>query len=187
MAIVTILLNLNFILANPKLTTVASFVFAAFLCLNVFAIAAFARPLRGFILQLIPKRWPRLNSLLSNIIGGFDFYSKHPKRVAYCLVLSSIAQSLAIISLYLIGRASGDETPLSAYFFVAPIGLALAGLPIAPPGGVGAGQAAFLVLFNLYLGQKTSLGPTVITVFQFINICIGLAGLFFYLTRKKAS
>ena len=187
MALVTIAIHLDFIFNNPKLTTVAGFVLSVFLLLNLFAIAAFIKPLRNFVQRLIPKRWPKLHSQLANIINGFDFYSKHPWRLAYCLLLSTCGQILTVISLFIIGFAAGFNTPLSAYFFVVPIGFAIAGLPFAPPGGVGAGQAAFLVLFNLYLGEKTSLGPTVITVFQFISLCIGLAGLFFYLTRKKAS
>lgn len=188
LASLIIAFNIQFISRSSQLSTVSSFVFAIFIGLNILAVAVFVRPLRHFVQGLIPKRWPKLNRLLLDIMGGFEFYARCPWRVLYCLFLSLLAQILSITCLYVIGIAAGNQDiPLSAYFFVAPIGFALAGLPIAPPGGVGAGQAAFLVLFNIYLGQKTSIGPTVITVFQFISLCIGFAGLFFYLTRKKAS
>jgi hypothetical protein len=78
------------------------------------------------------------------------------------------------------------QLPLPAFFFVAPLGFVLSAIPISPA-GIGLGQAAFFFLFNAYLGQKTSIGPTCITVLQFATFCLSLFGLVFYIGRRSAT
>ena len=53
---------------------------------------------------------------------------------------------------YAIAQAMGETTiPISAYFFLVPVGTVVQALPISPA-GIGVGQAAFFFLFNHYLG-----------------------------------
>lgn len=188
MALTVILLNLEKVHSNSKLLIVSLSVGAVFFSLNVFALAAFTRPLRKFIEPLMPKKWPRIHSVFINFMAGFEFYSHAPLRVLYCFVLTIAAQTIMVLTLYIAGVAAGSaHLPLSSYFFVAPIGMAVTGIPISPPGGIGVGQAAFTVLFNIYLGTKSTIGATVITIFQFVSLCISLGGLYFYITHKKAT
>jgi uncharacterized membrane protein YbhN (UPF0104 family) len=77
------------------------------------------------------------------------------------------------------------DIPFAAYFFVVPLGFIATAVPISPA-GVGVGQMAFLFLFNTYLGYKTSLGPTAITILQVLQFVFGLVGAWFFIRRKES-
>jgi uncharacterized protein (TIRG00374 family) len=187
MALIVILLNFKTFQANPKIVSIGIFVFAIVIGLNFLSFSAFHPPSRRFIIRLIPTRWVKFHTLLSLFMKSFEYYAHHPRKILYGLILSIFSQVLVVFTLYITGTAVGDSSiPLLGYFFVAPLGLALSALPIAPPGGVGIGQAAFLFLFNVYLGTKTSIGPTVVTIFQLASLTISLIGLYFYLARKNS-
>lgn len=188
MALVVIAFNFSDIQDNPRMLAVCSFVLTIFVVLSLFAAAAFSQPLRHLVERLLPRKWPKARELVLTFMSSFEYYSRSPRRIAVSFMLTVIAQSLAFIALYQAGEVAGQEhLPLSAYFYIAPIGMAVSSLPIAPPGGIGVGQAAFVFLFNTYLGTKSTVGATVITIHQFMSLCIGLSGLYFYLARKKAA
>lgn len=188
MATTALLLQYDMIFSNPRLFVVTIFIFGLLTTLILITVATFVRPLREFLHRLIPTRWGRVHSFLTSAILSFEFYSKDLKRVAYGFGLTLMAQTFSIAGFYLTGVAAGaNNISLLSYFFVVPIGLTLSAIPIAPPGGIGVGQAAFLYLFNIYLGYNSTIGPTVITVNQFISISISSLGLYFYLVRKKAT
>jgi uncharacterized membrane protein YbhN (UPF0104 family) len=85
----------------------------------------------------------------------------------------------------LAGTVSGlNSMSWATYFLVAPLGFMATAIPISPA-GVGVGQAAFYYLFNLYSGEKTDLGPTVITAYQVALFAFGVVGAVFYLQRKE--
>jgi hypothetical protein len=56
-------------------------------------------------------------------------------------------------------------------------------IPISPA-GVGVGQMAFYFLFNLYLGQKSQVGPTLATIFQVLQFGLSVFGAFYFVRRK---
>lgn len=187
MALIAMIVNFDHVSKAPQLLVVVSFVAGVFVALNLLAIAAFNRSLRRFILEFTPKRFHKLHQILVTFMSGFEHYAKSPQRIWLCLAYTMASQTLMVLTVYIAGVATGDaQLSLKSYFFVVPVGMAVTGLPISPPGGIGVGQAAFLVLFNMYLGYNSTLGATVITVFQFLSLCIGFWGLYFYLTRKKA-
>ena len=84
----------------------------------------------------------------------------------------------------MVGQTLNVDIPLQAYFFVVPVGLVAMAAPISPA-GIGVGQAAFLALFNMYLGYNSTVGPTAATANQIIMLMWGLFGSIFYFRRKK--
>lgn len=98
--------------------------------------------------------------------------------------LSVLVQVLNIFCFWVISINLGfEEMTFGALCFIVPLGLIASALPISPA-GIGVGQAVFLTLFTWYQGQETTLGPTLITVFQVGLGIWGLLGAFFYFTRK---
>lgn len=111
-------------------------------------------------------------------------YGAHRTTILKCLALSFAGHVLAIAVFIHVGDFIGESVSIFAYFYCVPVALILSSIPIAP-GGIGVGQAAFYFVFNLYLGHKTDLGPTLVTVYQLIVFTFGLLGAFYYLQVKK--
>lgn len=112
-------------------------------------------------------------------------YRKAPSALAIAALMSLFNQILTVAFVYVIAQAMGiTELPVSAFFFLVPVGMVVQALPISPA-GIGVGQAAFFFLFNLYLGEESQLGPTAITIMQLTNLFWGLFGAYFFFQRKK--
>lgn len=111
-------------------------------------------------------------------------YGAHRSAIVKCLALSFAGHILAILVFVHVGDFFPDAISLAAYFYCVPVALILSSIPIAP-GGIGVGQAAFYLIFNLYLGRVTDLGPTLVTVYQLIIFTFGLFGAFYYLQIKR--
>ncbi len=106
------------------------------------------------------------------------------RRMILIFSLSIVSQMIAIVFLWVAGLAAGfGDVGLGTYFLVAPLGYMATAIPISPA-GIGVGQAAFFLLFNLYLGRETNLGPAVITAQQAMTFLFGLGGVWIYLRRK---
>ncbi len=186
MALIAMVVNYDQVSTNQNLLVVVGVVGVGFTALNVLAIAAFNKRLRRLINDLTPKRLEGLHQTLVTFMSGFEHYGREKARVWLCLVLTAASQTLMVLTFYIAAQAAGNvDLSLKAYFFIVPVGLAVTGLPISPPGGIGVGQAAFHFLFNMYLGYKSSIGASVITIFQFLSATVGLWGAYFYVTRKK--
>lgn len=111
-------------------------------------------------------------------------YGRSPSDLLKVILLSWVGQAFSIFFLILAGTLSGATAPWATYFLVAPLGFIAIGLPLTPA-GVGIGQAAFYVLFNLYLGNVSTLGPTIITALQVGQFFWGLGGAVIYLRRHQ--
>ena len=134
-------------------------------------------------LQKILQKLPQSDKLL-RLYKSFHQYGRSPKALLQMILLSWTAQIFSILYLILAGTLSGATAPWATYFLVAPLGFIAIGLPLTPA-GVGIGQAAFYVLFNLYLGNVSTLGPTTITAFQVGQFVWGLGGALIYLRRRQ--
>ncbi len=136
---------------------------------------------RGQLTRLLQKL--PLTSKTTKLYESMYRYGHNGKTVLAAIVLSFLSQVCSILFLAMAGGASGISIPLQTYFLVAPLGFMATAIPISPA-GVGIGQAAFYLLFNLYIGHETELGPTTITAFQMFSLLISLVGAFYYLQRK---
>ncbi len=130
------------------------------------------------------KRIPAFSKIFL-IYSAIHQYGKKQKAFWSTVFLSILAQCFSITMIWVVGQAMNLQwIPLHVYFFATTVGFIVTAVPISPA-GVGIGQAAFLFLFNAYLGQKTNLGPTAVTALQMMNLLYGLGGAFFYMRWKK--
>lgn len=136
----------------------------------------------GFANRII-KRLP-FRDRFEKIYDSFHRYGKSRVSLGLAIFYSVLAQISSIFYLILVGQISNSAVPWSTYFLVAPLGFIATGIPVTPA-GIGVGQAAFYFLFNVYIGTKSSIGPTVITAFQVTFLLWGLWGAYFYLRKKQ--
>jgi len=142
----------------------------------------------------LSNRFKNLFAKAFNVLPGGAFflrlhevfysYRGHMGILIVCLLLSMISQACTVGFFIMVGQAMSVEIPVQAYFFVVPVGLIAMAAPISPA-GIGVGQAAFLALFNMYLGYKSPVGPTAATANQIVMLMWGLFGSIFYFRRKK--
>lgn len=150
----------------------AAFYFFAFSNILQFGIA------RDFLLRIPLGK--RVLSVLDMVHG----YRREPRALFAAAGLSFVNQIILVAFVYSIGDAMNLVIPISAYFFLVPVGVTVQALPISPA-GIGVGQVAFYFLFNNYLGEKSQLGPNAVTAMQVANLFWGLFGGYFFLRRKK--
>jgi glycosyltransferase 2 family protein len=184
MAMASMLLDLEHVLHNPQLERIFWFLLLFFSTATiglsvVFVQSRRVRNLATRVLSALPHggRFVRLYESINE-------YGRSPLTVVHTLALSLAAQICAILFFIVLGSQMGfTEVSWKIYFYAAPLGFIVSALPISP-GGVGVGQAAFLYLFNLYTGQESALGSTLITALQIMSFVYGLFGAFHFVRLK---
>ncbi len=185
MAVIVVICQWSRFSLLPKLHTLSLIMIALFLVLSSIMSLGCWRTSRELLVKLVPKRLVPIRKFAEQIASSFEFYAANPHHVLTSLAWGTLMQIFAILALAAIGVALHLEPiPLSAYFFIGPLGYIVTSLPIAPA-GIGVGQAAFLFFFNTYLGHKSPLGPLSITVVQIVQFIWSLSGLYFYLVRRE--
>ena len=132
-------------------------------------------------LRALEKRLPRLEAI-RRVYEGLRHYHHHKKVVLQTLAISMIIHLLVgwVFSQFAIALGLTDLS-LRSIYIAAPLGLLVTAIPVAP-GGMGTGNLAFAVLFNM-LG--TTHGADLYTMFALVNIFIGLSGGVSYLRFKE--
>lgn len=184
MAVCVMLMDHTRVFAQPTLSTLFYLLVALALGFSVVFLSLFSRRIKkhGWVEKML-ERLP-LSAKFLKLYETAHRFGLMRARVLTALGLSVFAQSVMILFLWIAGLAAGfHEVPMMTYFLVAPLGFMATAIPISPA-GLGVGQAAFLVLFNLYLGHPSPLGPVVITSQQAMTAIFGLAGAYFYIRRK---
>jgi uncharacterized protein (TIRG00374 family) len=185
MALAAMIFDFNHVQANPSLHLLWKVVLALFIAFNIALGLIFSQKFydRGIFKNLLEKL--PLASKTVRIYESLHLYGRSIQYVIASILMSLLAQTFSIMFMILAGTVSGMGTmSWATYFLVAPLGFMATAIPISPA-GVGVGQAAFYFLFNLYSGEKTDLGPTVITAFQVATFVFGLLGAFFYMQRRE--
>jgi uncharacterized protein (TIRG00374 family) len=114
----------------------------------------------------------------------FDYRQKKMVLVA-SVAISSVTQVLNILFFYVAAQFMGyQNVELNTFLYVIPLGLIAMAIPLGP-GGVGVGQAAFLVLFTIATGVSSQIGPNTVTAFQVISFIWGLIGAILYFRMKS--
>jgi glycosyltransferase 2 family protein len=190
MAVAVVILDSHKFTTSHQLQSLAFFVILSFVGLMILAALGLAKKSRELILRCVPAKWGRIHSIFTSFFSAFEHYASAPGYVTGALIWSFLSQVASVLSIAFVGYALAangllqETVPLSAYFFICPIGFVLAAIPIAP-GGIGVGQAAFFFMFNAYLGHKSFLGPATITWMQFGILVWSLSGLYFYVVRRE--
>ena len=185
MGVIVVLLQWSRFMLMSQLHALSIAMILVFLALTLIIVLGFWRKSREFIVKIVPQRLGPARKFMEHIASSCEYYSAHPHFVLRSLIWGTVMQIFAILALAAVGAALHLEAiPLSAYFFIGPLGYIVTSLPIAPA-GIGIGQAGFLYFFNAYLGHKSPLGPLSITVLQILSLLWSLIGLYFYLARRS--
>lgn len=184
-AAMALAVNRRQVLQDPKLTTLATVIFLFFAgSVLFFAVALSPAVGRLRFLSRIFENAPG-GSAAKRMYETMQSYRRSPGTLVATFALSVLSQTMVIALFFLIGRSMGlTDLGMSAYFFLVPVGLVTMSLPLSPA-GIGVGQAAFYVLFNLFTGRPTQVGPTAVTAFQIAQFFWGLFGAYFYMRRGK--
>lgn len=185
MALLVMLIDIQHIFHTPILLSLFYFVLflSVFLGLGLYLLFSkkiYERKILSRILEILP-----LSQKFLKLYHSLHQFGSSLSLIIYVIVVSFLLQMSSIVFLYLAGKSLvGGEIPFYTYFFVAPLGFMATALPISPA-GVGVGQAAFLFLFQVYLGKETPVGATIITAMQMFSLIFGLLGAVIYLRRKE--
>lgn len=181
MALITIIINWAKISSDVQLQTLALGAAGIFALMTLFWAAAFSRRLsRWLSVEHWLERLPLGQKLLS-LYRATQAYGGQKMILLTTLFLSLLAQLVTTGFMIMVGHYTGhSDVTLGTYFFAVPLGFIAASLPIAPA-GLGVGQVAFLVLFQMYSGHPSQLGQIAVTAFQAVLLGWGLLGALFYL------
>lgn len=185
MAIVSLLINFKEVSLSPQLLMITKSCIAIFILFTLGLMAAFSKKFRALGWQA----WLNNFGLGKKLVAAYEAvysYSHHLGVLGLTVVLSLLAQGMAILLFFWLGQNLGfQEVSMATYFSVVPLGFIVTAVPISPA-GVGIGQMAFFFLFNLFMGHESQVGPSVITAFQVLNFILGLSGVWFFIQRKSA-
>jgi len=110
---------------------------------------------------------------------------RKPLTSLICVVISLIAHLATVIAFYLFGRALGaDSVSFSKYIVLAPLALAVTGLPILPLGGLGAGEFFASEVFGV-VGSEMWVGGTVLFLWRIALLVPWPLGFFYFVMHRK--
>jgi uncharacterized protein (TIRG00374 family) len=133
------------------------------------------------LLRAATGKIPRAKSL-AEIYIGLRHYHHHRLIVLQVLLISVVIQLLVGWACWHFAMALGEDSiPLLALYVIAPLGLLVTAVPVAPA-GVGTGHVAFTFLFGL-LGCKR--GGDIFTLLALCNILVGAVGGVVYLRFRS--
>lgn len=133
------------------------------------------------ILRTCEKRFPKFESI-TRIYEGLRHYHNHRTTVLKVLAISILIHITVGWSCYNLALAIQESSlSLLSVYVVAPLGLLVTAVPIAPA-GVGTGNVAFLYFFSLIGFNR---GADVYSLYALMNILIGCFGGLIYSRFKS--
>ncbi len=185
LAILSLCLNISYVLNHSQLYLIFKGCIIIFILFNV----GLALALSSRFNSMGWKLWLNKYALGKKLVSAYEavhFYTNHLKALLGVVLLSLVAQSIAVVIIWQLGVILNfNDVSLPLYLSVVPLGFMVTAVPISPA-GVGVGQMAFFFLFNLFLGHESQVGPAVITAFQILNFLLGLLGIVFFIQRKSS-
>jgi uncharacterized protein (TIRG00374 family) len=176
--------NAHVILANKVMTTLATFVVAAFLGSSLLLIAAvlFSNQVTGLLRRLV-ERVPLAHHAVKSFEALEAFRTK-PGVLLIGVLITLPSHLIACLGMRVaMGMVGAADMPLERFLLIVPLGLISTVIPLSP-GGVGIGQAAFFGL-----GEALSRGTgadvsNAFTVYQTLQVAVYLSGFVSYLSHK---
>ncbi len=173
MAFIALVFNLELILAQKSLHSLAWMITALFLGTVLFYIIAlfpFKEGSDPFLRLFI--RLPA-SAFSTKVYLAFKSYQHQKPTLVATLVLSIMIHSLVALIFFQLAKLIGiEEIELATQFFLMPIGLITVAIPIAP-GGIGIGHVAFETLYQL-AGLKG--GADIFNLFIIVQLGVFLLG-----------
>ncbi len=184
MASISILSQLNLMLANPttKHIAVALFSITILFIIGIFCLLHTNLSTNKIIHRAIEKL-PKGQHLLQTI-HCLAAYKNNKKIFWITLLLSFFAQICTIgFFIYAGHLLQASDVSYATYLFVVPIAFIVQAIPISPA-GIGVGQAASFFLFNLVAPNSGAIGPSAMTALQIGQFGMGIWGAFLYVQYK---
>jgi predicted glycoside hydrolase/deacetylase ChbG (UPF0249 family) len=155
---------------------------AAFITIAILIGFLQADRILGLVSHWIPKRWPRLTTMLQQLAAAFAEY--RPKRglLAWSLILSIGIQITRTSATWLIAVAVHDATPYWAFLLFVPYLYIVNLIPVATS-RFGLEQGAFIVLFGA-VGMPAETALTISLLAVFATLLIALPGGLWLLTDR---
>ncbi|MCB0386782.1 MAG: flippase-like domain-containing protein, partial [Bdellovibrionales bacterium] len=138
MAVVTILLNIGFVLTRPSLIQVTVMAVGGLVAMTV--VFAFMFSSRVKAKNPLLKWAPKVpgGGTFVKLYDAIHAYGERKPALAKGLIASLMAQAMAVFNMAYVGWALGEHISLSTYFFAVPLAFIIMAIPIAPAGiGVG--------------------------------------------------
>ncbi len=181
MALVAMAFHWKFIEQHKELMAFLWLLVGLFIASFVFLKFAFSETL----MEKLKNKIHQIPKPVSRIYDAFHSYRNMKGALLAAVGISVVSQTIAIIFFMYLNAQIGDGlVTADQLLWIVPIGLIATSLPISP-GGVGVGQAVFLILFTWAQGKDSPLGPTLITGYQISLLLVGLTGIYFYLRMRK--
>ena len=184
MAVVALVLNPKIVVENKEVFWLTLICISALGLMNLLALLAFSKKFEQWsLLKSVYRRIP-LGLALEQVHQALHDYREHKIVLLKATIYGFLGQLCFIGFMISVGYAIGQShLPLGVYFFAVPIGFVIQSIPLSP-GGIGVGQVAFSILFQLYLGDsENKVGQTAITAAQIAQVILGLVGAYFYIAR----
>lgn len=178
---VAMVLNLDTMLHSPALKSLAGLI--TMLWLGVVAFYAFVLvewPFSKKLLALLNKL--PAGEYLAKLYEALKAYESCRRYITFGLIFSTFIHVVIVGVLLLLANALGgfESVSVGKFYFLAPFGLLVTAIPIAPA-GLGTGHAAFSWLFS-QVGAKG--GADLFTAYVSFQILISLIGGIFYIRYR---
>lgn len=178
---VSMLLNFQDVMSNPILRSLAGLVAVLWVGVALFyAFVLIEWPFTARVIAML-RRLPA-GSVFVNVFEALKAYESCPRYIFKGLAISIGIHCGIMVMLALLAHALGgfESVPLNKFFFLAPFGILVTAIPIAPA-GLGTGHAAFLALFNLVGAHG---GADLFTASVSFQLFVSLVGGVFYVKYR---
>jgi uncharacterized protein (TIRG00374 family) len=168
-------------LENKSLTIAVYALFAACLFITFFLLNRGSVKVLSALLS--PFKGELWHNKLKDLYSYLNKYSQHRFILAWSFMLSTFAQAISIIAVYLFSRAVGaNDISLSVFFIIFPIVSVMTILPSL--NGLGIREGGFVYFFKNYMLSEQALAVSllVLAYLMFLSIIGGLIYVF-----KKSS
>lgn len=178
---IAMLLNLNTMLGSPVLKSLSgliSILFVGIVCFYAFVLfeSSLASRLQQFLAKLPAGEY------FVKLFEAVKSYENCRHYIVRGFLISVVIHCTIVGVFILLGKSLGgfEDVSLGKFFFLAPLGLLVTAIPVAPA-GLGTGHAAFLWLFKQ---AGSTVGADLFTAFVSFQILISLIGGLFYVKYR---
>lgn len=130
---------------------------------------------RRRLAQAGSRLWRRGIELLKRVKDALVVYCSKPVTLCGAFLLTFIAQSIVVVSFWLLGRNLGMQADLKYYFVIFPVMWVVGAIPVSIA-GLGVVEAGTVGLFARLAGTPRELGTVLVLCQRFVWVLASLPG-----------
>jgi uncharacterized protein (TIRG00374 family) len=127
------------------------------------------------------KAFLKVISHRERAVNAIKLYCRKPFSLAFCVILTFLAQSTSIIGFWMMGNAMGIDAPAKSYFVFFPLSWVIGAVPVSI-GGFGVLEFGLAGLFASLPGVEFIQGVALALCQRFVFIIGSIPGLFVHIT-----